>query len=49
MQEFYAPILPIEVIVAGMTYGVYSTIEEAIEICKAIPGSRIRTALGYNL
>jgi len=38
--------VPIEVVVAGMTYGIYNDIQEAVEVSKTIPGSRIRTALG---
>ena len=38
--------VPIEVVVAGMTYGIYYDIQEAVDVSKTIPGSRIRTALG---
>ncbi len=38
--------VPIEVVVAGMTYGIYNDIQKAVDVSKTIPGSRIRTALG---
>jgi len=46
MQKLYNPF---EVIVAGMTFGIYETIDEAVNVCKSIPGARIRSILGYNL
>lgn len=41
--------VPIEVVVAGMTYGIYNDIYKALDACKSIPGARIRTALGHTL